>query len=93
MEIVLMPVGGDLWQIQAIQGLSLKGGVPYIFILKPQFSSCSSADSSARGMWSNSVYGLPRRKIKDSSLCGPHKSLKEGGKEKKGIRNVGVHDK
>lgn len=45
MEIVLMPVGGDLWQIQAIQGLSLKGGVPYIFILKPQFSSCPSADS------------------------------------------------
>lgn len=96
MEIALMPVGGDLLQIQTIQGLPLKGGVPYIFILKPQFASCPSADSiysKHGGMWSNSVYGLPRRKIKDSSLCALHKSLKEGGEQRKGIRNVGIHDK
>ncbi len=49
-------------------------------------------------MRSNTVYGLPRRKIKDSCLhvCAPHKSLKDRGRkrerEREGMRKGGAHD-
>lgn len=94
--MVLMPVGGGIY------GASKCGNVmtslyrvesPICFMLKPQFFPWASTVSIyAWRIWCNSVYGLPRRKIKDSCLCAPHKSLRERGRGRVGEEGRCIHD-